>query len=151
LQVSVRDDRRGEIIAPIVGDPGEPVICYFDRVGIITGVIDSIISGGISVAFDISPFRHPRVLARLEWHAARELEHIEMRSGARIVPARRTGTIKTSDGYDLSREIIGISLSGTSMSLSSKKCRLWKHYFSPKRNIFLQRDAMRVWSLRDLP
>jgi hypothetical protein len=112
---------RGEVIAPIVGDPGEIIICYLDRVGIITGVIDNMISDGISVIFDISPFRHPRILARLEWHAARELEHIEMRSGARIVPTHRSVTIKTGDGYELSGEIIDISLSGTSINLFSKK------------------------------
>jgi hypothetical protein len=72
---------KGQLIAPIASDPGEIIACYLDRVGIITGVIDSIASGGISVVFDISPFRHPRILARLEWHAARKLEHIEMRSG----------------------------------------------------------------------
>lgn len=111
----------GEIIAPIVGNPGEIIISYLDRVGIIAGVIESIIPGGFSVAFNVSPFRHPRILARLEWHAARELEHIEMRSGARIVPIHKSVAITIGDGLNISGEIIDISLSGASISLFSKK------------------------------
>lgn len=112
---------RGEIIAPNIGNPGEIVICYLDKIGIVIGVIDGIISGGISVVFKINQVRHSRILARLEWHAARELEHIEMRNAARIVPVHKNVSIKTNEGSVLSGEIIDISLSGASISLFSKK------------------------------
>lgn len=112
---------RGEIITPIVGNPSQTIIGHLDRVGVIVGVIDSIISREVSVVFNISQVRHSRILARLEWHAARELEHIELRKGACIFPTHRNVTIKTSDGCDLSEEIIEISFSGSSVSLATRK------------------------------
>ena len=112
---------RGEIVAQKIGDPGEVIICYIDRIGIILGVIEDFKADGVSVIFKISKIRHDRVLARLEWHAARALEHIELRNGARIVPLHKDVTVKTVEEYLLPGEIIDISLSGASISLSSKR------------------------------
>lgn len=112
---------RGEVITSIIGNPGEIIICYLDRVGIITGVIEDTIPGGMSVNFTISQARHSRILARLERHAAREFEHIELRREARIVPNHKNVSIKTSDNYHIPSEIIDISLSGASLILESKK------------------------------
>lgn len=112
---------RGEVISQKTGDPGEVIVSYIDRIGIVLGVIENVTADGFSVIFKISKLRHDRILARLEWHATRALEHIELRNGARIVPVHKDVTIKTVEDYLLPGEIIDISLSGASISLSSKR------------------------------
>ncbi|KMO41244.1 hypothetical protein VQ02_06115 [Methylobacterium variabile] len=104
-----------EIIAPVSGAVGERVTVYLDQVGVVMGVISSLMPNGFRMAVEVTPERRARLAARLEWLAERGQERVDQRGAVRIMPTHTDVAVHLSDGSVVHGRINDVSMSGAAI------------------------------------
>lgn len=104
------------MIAPVKGSEGERVICYFDHVGRIEGLIARELENGFALRVNVPLTKREKLADQLTWLANRhDLGMPEDRRHERIVPKNPRATLVLADGTSYSVRMVDISISGAAM------------------------------------
>lgn len=101
-------------------EAGETVVCYLDNVGLVRGTVAACKPGGFLLALDVSDARRARIVARIDWHAARAREAVEQRTAPRIVPVHRAVEVRLGEDLAVSGTVRDLSLSGAAIALDGR-------------------------------
>ncbi|MCJ2066796.1 PilZ domain-containing protein [Methylobacterium sp. J-088] len=107
------------LIANAEVDVGEAVVCFLNNIGILPGRVNQITAEGFTLDLYLPEFRRGPVAARLEWHARRSMQTVELRTAPRIVPIHRSVEIRFAQETVLRGEILNLSRTGAAISLNS--------------------------------
>ncbi|MFK5599812.1 PilZ domain-containing protein [Methylobacterium sp. HMF5984] len=111
--------KSADIIANAEVEVGETAVCFLTNIGILLGRVTKITAEGFTLDLYLPEFRRGPVAARLEWHARRCAQTVELRAAPRIVPIHRSVEIKFAQDIVLRGEILNLSRTGAAISLSS--------------------------------
>jgi hypothetical protein len=129
------------IMAPVVVEPGERIVAYFDHIGGLEGTVVRVFEGGFALQFKITPHKREKLAAQLTWLINRTvLTGIEQRRHERY-PARDTDiTVLLETGEIVECRLIDVSISGASLktevrprigselTLGKLRCRVMRHH-----------------------
>ena len=106
-----------EVLSPIKGDVGDPIIAYIDHVGRIEGKITRHIEGGFAMTIAASSRKRDKLADTLTWLANRHVLNLpEDRRHARRLPKKSEGMLILDDGTSHDCRVIDMSLSGAGLS-----------------------------------
>ena len=104
------------LIAPVKGAEGERVICYFDHVGRIEGLIARELENGFALRCNVPLTKREKLAEQLTWLANRhDLGMPEDRRHERIVPKNPRSTLVMADGTSYPVRLVDVSISGAAM------------------------------------
>lgn len=104
------------LVAPVRGAEGERVVCYFDHVGRIEGVISRQLGSGFALRVTVPLIKREKLAEQLTWLANRhDLGMPEDRRHERIVPKNPRSTLLLADGTSYPVRLVDISISGAAM------------------------------------
>ncbi len=109
------------MIAPVIGEPCERIVAYFDHIGRIEGIITRTFESGFAIAIIATPYKREKLAAQLTWIANHKTLNLpEERRHSRIVPQNTQATIKYADGTVSQCRLLDVSLSGASIDIDKK-------------------------------
>lgn len=104
------------MVAPVKGADGERVVCYFDHVGRIEGLISRQLDSGFALRVTVPLIKREKLAEQLTWLANRhDLGMPEDRRHERIVPKNPRSTLFLADGTSYPIRLVDISISGAAM------------------------------------
>ncbi len=106
-----------EVVSPIKGEVGDPIIAYIDHVGRIEGMITRHIEDGFAMTIVASSRKRDKLADTLTWLANRHVLNLpEDRLYARRTPKKSEATLILDDGTSHGCRVIDMSLSGAGLS-----------------------------------
>ncbi len=109
------------ILAPVAGEVGERVVCYFDHIGRLEGTIVRRTENGFAMAVNVPLSKREKIADQLTWLANRHsLGMPEDRRHERIVPRNTRTTIILPDGQERPARIQDVSQSGAALATDLK-------------------------------
>lgn len=107
------------IMTPIVLQPDERIIVYFDHIGRLEGKVMRAFPGGFVLTWRVSERKREKLAAQLTWFANRhELDLPEDRRHERVAPATQQIELTLGDGRHYKVDVIDLSLSGAAVRSS---------------------------------
>lgn len=104
------------LVAPVVGNLNERIICYLDQLGRVEGTIARHFNQGFALQINVPLIKREKLADQLTWLANRQaLGMPEDRRHERIVPRVQRSTLILPDGRGVPVKLIDISLSGAAM------------------------------------
>lgn len=104
------------LIAPVGGEVGERVVCYFDHVGRLEGAIARQMENGFALTVSVPLNKREKIADQLTWLTNRQsLGMPEDRRHERIVPRSIRTTIILPDGQERPAKIQDVSQSGAAI------------------------------------
>ena len=105
------------LIAAVVGELGDRVVCYLDHFGRLEGKIARHFEGGFALALSVPASKREKLADQLTWHANRSTLGVpEARLHHRIVPRKQGSTLTVGDGRSHPVVVLDISMSGAAVS-----------------------------------
>ncbi len=102
-----------DIVSPVKGEVGDPIIAYIDHIGRIEGKITRHIEAGFAMAITASSRKRDKLADTLTWLANRHILNLpEDRRYARRLPKKAEATLILDDGTSHGCRVIDMSLSG---------------------------------------
>lgn len=109
------------LVAPVVGNPGERVVCYLDHVGRIEGQIVRHLPNGFAMTIAATARKREKFAAQLTWLANRHVLNLpEDRRHERILPKNPRSTLTLTNGAVYPCRVIDMSLSGAAVATDLK-------------------------------
>jgi len=106
-----------EILSPVKGYVGDPVIAYIDHIGRLEGEITRHIEGGFAMSIEASSRKRDKLADTLTWLANRHVLNLpEDRRHARRMPKKAEATLILDDGTSHGCRVIDMSLSGAGLA-----------------------------------
>ena len=106
------------LIAPVVGDVGERVVCYLDQIGRVEGSIARRFDSGFALDVNVPLGKREKLAEQLTWLANRHsLGMPEDRRHERITPRNIRTILTLSDGGRHPAKLLDISLSGAALDV----------------------------------
>ena len=104
------------LIAPVMGEMGERVVCYLDHVGRLEGVITRHTDNGFAFSVTVPLSKREKIADQLTWLANRHaLGMPEDRRHERIAPRNTRTTLILPGGQERPARIQDVSLSGAAV------------------------------------
>ena len=104
------------MLAPVLGEINERVVCYFDHIGRLEGTIARRFENGFALTMNMPLFKREKIADQLTWLANRHtLGMPEDRRHERIVPRNVRTTVIMSDGIERPARIQDVSQSGVAV------------------------------------
>lgn len=104
------------LTAAAVG-PDERIICNFEHVGSLDGVIARRFGDGFAIRSNLSAHGRERLAAKLTWLINRgEFTNLEVRKDERVKRYGNTALLRLEDGREVDCELIDVSVSGASLA-----------------------------------
>jgi hypothetical protein len=129
------------IMAPVVVEPGERIVAYFDHIGGLEGTVVRVFEGGFALQFKITPHKREKLAAQLTWLINRTvLTGIEQRRHERYPARDKDITVLLETGESIECRLIDVSISGASLktevrprigselTLGKLRCRVMRHH-----------------------
>jgi len=109
------------IQSPILLEPKERVIAYFDHIGGIEGQVQRYFEGGFAMQLKATKRKREKLAAQLTWLINRaELAGIEERRHERVAVGNRSTSLRLEDGTEFVVQMMDISLSGASLAVNAR-------------------------------
>jgi hypothetical protein len=109
------------VTAPVRGALGERVICYFDALGRIEGIVVRHLEFGFAMTANMPAAKREKLVNQLTWLANRKVLGLpEDRRHERIVPNEVNTTIRLTDGTLIAAKIVDISVSGAAVTSTAQ-------------------------------
>ena len=109
------------LVVPVQGALRERVICYFDQLGRVEGVVARLFDNGFALQVTVPLLKREKLADQLTWLANRHaLGMPEDRRHERIVPRNPRSTLVMADGREFLVKLIDISLSGAAMTSDAR-------------------------------
>jgi hypothetical protein len=109
------------VIAPVIGEIGERVVCYFDHIGRLEGVIVRQTENGFALCVNVPLGKREKIADQLTWLANRHsLGMPEDRRHERIVPRNNRTTLIAPGGQEYVARLQDISQSGAAVVTDAK-------------------------------
>ncbi len=107
--------------APVIGDAGERIVIYVDRLGRVEGKIVRVSSEGFALLLSASPHKREKIANQLTWLVNKDrFSMIEDRRYDRIIPRKSKAKLTLSDGTSYECKVLDISLGGAAVALEAK-------------------------------
>ena len=104
------------LVAPVMGQIGERVVCYLEQIGRVEGTIARHFPHGFALGFSVPLIKREKWADQLTWLANRAALGLpEDRRHGRIVPKHLRTTMRLEDGTELSVRLLDISISGAAI------------------------------------
>jgi hypothetical protein len=104
------------IIAPVLGEIGERVVCYMEQIGRVEGTVARQFQHGFALAVSVPLTKREKLADQLTWLANQHaLGMPEDRRHGRIVPRHLRTTLTMADGQQLPVRLLDISISGAAI------------------------------------
>ncbi len=109
------------LTAPVQGAVGERVVCYFDALGRIEGLIVRHLQFGFAMSANMPAAKREKLVNQLTWLANRKVLGLpEDRRHERIVPHKVNSTLRLPNGTTVPAKIIDISVSGAAVACTAQ-------------------------------
>lgn len=106
------------VVAPVVGQPGERVVAYFDHIGRVEGVLVRTIPNGFAMTIAATPRKREKLADQLTWLANRQVLGLpEDRRHERLSPKNTRSFLVMPDGREIPCRVVDVSLSGAAVHL----------------------------------
>lgn len=110
-----------QLLAEVIGEPGEKVIAYIDHIGRVEGILTRTDPNGFGMTILASERKKDKLAAQLTWLANRhELDLPEDRRHDRVSPRNPITIMALNDGRQYECRIVDLSLSGGAVEISVK-------------------------------
>jgi PilZ domain len=129
------------MMSPVVVEPGEQIIAYFDNIGGIEGTVVRIFDGGFAIEMAASQHKREKIAAQLTYLINKhELQGTTDRRHERVKAANQKSTLKLDAGISVECRTIDVSLSGASIETTARppigtevtfgklRCRVMRHH-----------------------
>ena len=104
------------IVAPVLGEIGERVVCYLEQIGRVEGTIARHFQHGFALGFSVPLIKREKWADQLTWLANRAaLGMPEDRRHGRIVPKHLRTTLIMPDGQEMHVRLLDVSISGAAI------------------------------------
>ena len=133
--------RGAAVMSPVVVEPGEHIVAYFDHIGGIEGTVVRQFEGGFAVDLIATQHKREKIAATLTWLLNKhELQPSPDRRHERVRAANEKSTLKLDEGISVECSVIDISLSGASIATPARpaigsevvfgklRCRVMRHH-----------------------
>ncbi|GGK31373.1 PilZ domain-containing protein [Salinarimonas ramus] len=109
------------LVAPVRGLIGERVVCYFEHIGRVEGVIARHTDKGFAISITATARKRDKLASQLTWLANRhELGLPEDRRHERITPTNKHVVLKLDEGIVLEASLIDVSISGAGIAMDKR-------------------------------
>jgi len=128
------------MMSPVVVEPGEVIVAYFDHIGGIEGTVVRIFDGGFAIAMNATQHKREKIAAQLTWLVNRhELQSAVDRRHERRTVNQKT-TLKLDRDISVECRVLDVSLSGASIETTARppigtdvlfgklRCRVMRHH-----------------------
>ncbi|MDX7949703.1 PilZ domain-containing protein [Lichenihabitans sp. Uapishka_5] len=104
------------LVAPVLGEVGERVVCYLEQIGRVEGTVARQFSHGFALGFSVPLIKREKWADQLTWLANRQALGLpEDRRHGRIVPKHLRTTLRMDDGTEMAVRLLDISISGAAI------------------------------------
>lgn len=104
------------MLAPVLGEVSERVVCYFDHIGRLEGTIARRFENGFALTMNVPLIKREKIADQLTWLANRtSLGMPEDRRHERITPRNPRTTLILGDGIERPARIQDVSQSGVAL------------------------------------
>lgn len=104
------------LVAPVLGQIGERVVCYLEQIGRVEGTIARHFQHGFALGFSVPLIKREKWADQLTWLANRATLGLpEDRRHGRIVPKHLRTTMRLEDGTEQPVRLLDISISGAAI------------------------------------
>lgn len=105
------------LIAPVIGEIGEPVTVQFDSFGELTGSISKVMQHGFNFSIKANDAERAQLAAKIEWFEKRLRDEVsDIREHGRVVPREPLSTLIFADGSTVRCLVVDMSRSGVAVS-----------------------------------
>jgi len=107
------------VVAPVIGNPGERVIAYVDRLGRLEGKIARLLDTGFAMTISATSRKRDKLAAQLTWLANRQILNLpEDRGHGRFTPRNPAARLILPNGTNVTCRVIDLSASGAAVAIA---------------------------------
>ena len=101
-----------EVRAHVLPPSGSAIVCYFDDIGRVVGVVDKSLPKGFIVGFTTTEFKRDKIADRVIWLANKDVLGLSDERSDQRFSAGGAASVRLASGETLACRVVDISLSG---------------------------------------